>query len=489
MKTKGYVPFLALWSVLALTLPSFLVAQVEDSTAPTTRTVTGTDIGHYSNGTLPVDLSKITIAAYAPNGAGGYNVISGTGTSAGTFTIPNVPSGYYLLQIGPSLLVTNNTVVNEDFAYGYRSNGVPANSRTELTFDLANLESWQNTDIFEVVCPNNAVYEEFFYQTEGATAFTGTFPYAQLVSENLINASQGDRCAFLQLDTQELGNYFFAGLSRSFFPPKFTQPQGSDTPVSGTLTTVPQTHEFEANINGADLTSQVLAANPNVKLLGTAVYLDTYPGSLAKWANTSTPDLAGHNVNWFSYGPNITTNTDFGKIRYGNPFPPSWPLIVIYNWLGEVGYVAPGATNGVFLTTLADGFTTALPTPTSPIKPMVGGVTNPTIDGQNFFANEIGVGTTPTFKWSPPSIGKATFYVVAIHELSNEGGQTAETAVYTVRTQSTALTIPQGIMTAGKGYVFSITPWYVPGLNFAKTPFMSGPVNAFTDVMSGLMQP
>jgi hypothetical protein len=489
MKTKKFTRWFAIFAIVALTLPCLVAAQVDVNRDLAARTVTGTDIGHYSNGTVPVDLSAVKVVAYVPTGAGGYNVIPGTGTSAGTFSIPNVPSGYYLLQVGTSFLVTNNTVVDEDFAYGYRSNGVPANPSTELTFDLANLESWQDTDVFEMVCPNNGAYGELFYETEGATSFTGTFPYAQFAPENLSNASQGDRYAFLQLDTQNLGGFAFAGLSRSFFPPKFTQAEGSDTPVNGTLTTIPQIHEFEANVNGADLTSQVLAANPNVTLLNTSIFLDAYPGSLAKWATTSTPDLAGYNVGWFSYGPNITTNTDFGKVLYGNPFPATWPLIVIYNWIGSIGYVAPGATNGTFLTTLADGFTTELPTSTSPIKPIVGGATGPTIEGQNFFVDQTGVGLTPTLKWAPPSIGKATFYVVGVYELSNEAGETAETAQYSVRTQSTVLTIPQGVMSAGHGYVFTITAWYVPGLNFAKTPFMTGPVNAFTDVISGLMQP
>ena len=476
-------------AILALILPSLITAQIEESTnIPTTRTVTGTDIRHYTNGTLPLDLSATKIAAYVPNGSGGYNIVSGSGTSAGTFTIPNVPSGYYLLQLGTSFLITNNSVVDEDSAYGYRSNGVLANPNTELTFDLANLESWQSNDVFEMVCPNNDAYAEF-YGTVGATDFAGTFPYGQFISENLSNASQGDRYAILQLSTQNVGGYPFIGLSRSFFPPKFTQAQGSDVPVNGTLTTVPQTHEFEANINGADLTAQVLAANPKATLVGTDIYLDPYPGSLAKWAGTATPDLVGYSLSWFSSVPNITTNSDLGRVVYGNPFPATWPLIAGYAWLGETSYVAPGATNGVNLLTLVEGSTTTLPTSTSPMKPMIGVVTNPTIDGQTFFPDQVGVGITPTLKWVPPSIGKATFYVVGIYELSNQAGGTAETALYTVRTQSTALKIPQGIMSVGKGYVFTITSWYVPGLNFAKTPFMSGPVAAFTDVISGLIQP
>src|SRR5271169_4187839 len=82
---------------------------------PSTRTVSGTEIGHYKNGTLPTDLSTATIGAFVPNGAGGYTFLPGSGTSSGTFTIANVPSGFYLLQLGTLYLWTKNTVVDADF--------------------------------------------------------------------------------------------------------------------------------------------------------------------------------------------------------------------------------------------------------------------------------------------------------------------------------------------------------------------------------------
>ena len=489
MKIAGRLRLLVVVVLVVSGIPLLLRAQVTQSNeAPATRTVTGTEIGHYKNGPLPVDLSGVAVAAYVPNGSGGYNVISGSGTKKGTFTIPNVPTGSYLLQIGNSFLVTSNTTVDEDVSWDFRSNGVPANPNTEVTFDLANLEAWQSTDVFEMVCPNNSVYNEFD-GTIGETAFTGTFPYAQPLAEDLSDASKGDRYVFLQLSTQDLGGFPFTTATRSFFPPKFTQVQGSDTQFNGTLTTLAQDHVFEANINGADLTAQALAANPNATLASNGIYLDAYPGNMAKGQRTTTPDLAGYNLSFFASAPPITANADLGKVSYGNPFPTTWPLFAGYASLAETSYLVPGATASLALPTFVSGVDTALPTPTRPIKPLVGVVSNPTLNGQNFFSDQTGVGATPTLKWSPPKVGKATFYEVDIYQLSNQGGMTAETAFYTVRTQVTSLTVPQGLMSAGQGYVFVIRSWYIPGLNFSKTPFMSGPVNALTDVISGLMQP
>jgi hypothetical protein len=463
-------------------------AQAQEVSEASMRTVTGTEITHYNNGVVPTDLSAVTVAAFVANGAGGYNVISGSGTGAGTFTIPNVPSGSYLLQLGSTYLVTSNTVVDADTVYEQRSNGVPANSSTNLTFDLTNLDSWQTTDMFEMVCPNNGVYNDFDGAL-GATSFVGTMPYAQFITENLSDGSEGDQYVFLQLSTQTVGGLPFAAASRAFFPESFTQAQGSDTPIDGNLETLPQQYEFEANINGADLTAQALAANPNATLIGTDLFLDAFPGNPARGERTATPDLVEYDLSFFGDGPEITKNKDFGKIAYGNPFPSTWTLYDGYGWLALTAYTAPGATFSTQLLTLVDGFNTALPTATSPMKPLVGVVTNPAINGLNFFADQNGIGSSPTLKWSPPAIGKANFYEVFINQLSNVDGNTTLTAASTVWTQGTELTIPEGLLTAGPGYVFVIQAWYVPGLNFSKTPFMLGPVNAFTDVISGLMQP
>jgi hypothetical protein len=379
--------------------------------------------------------------------------------------------------------------VDADFSWGFRSDGVLANSSTDLTFDLTNLDAWQSTDVFEVVCPNNSAFVEY-NGSLGETTFTGTFPYSQFgLQENLSDASKGDQYFILQLSTQTLGGFPFAAAARAFFPPKFTQAQGSNTLIGGALATVAQNQQFEANINGADLSAQAIAANPGAKLIGTGLVLDAYPGSVANGERTSTPDLVAYNLSYFAAGPLLTSNMDLGTISYGNPFPASFPLFVLYAWNAQTNYTAPGATSSMPLLTFEDGYNTALPTATSPVKPLVGVVTRPSINGHSLFANQIGVGVTPTLKWSAPAVGTATFYDVEIIQLTNEGGSTVETGFSTVRTSATTLTIPPGLLSAGNGYVFVVRAWYVPGLNFAKTPFMSGPVSAFTDLSSGLMQP
>jgi len=113
--------------IVLLTVLFCLAASSQEPNS--TRTVSGHQIGHYKNGPMPVDLSAGPVAAYVPSGSG-YTVIAGTGTSSGKFTIPGVPTGFNLIQFGTNYLWTNDTLVNADSYAAYRSNTVPANSRT-----------------------------------------------------------------------------------------------------------------------------------------------------------------------------------------------------------------------------------------------------------------------------------------------------------------------------------------------------------------------
>ena len=145
--------------------------------------------------------------------------------------------------------------------------------------------------------------------------------------------------------------------------------------------------------------------------------------------------------------------------------------------------------NSTALLTSAYGYTPTLPSSTSPIAPLVGVVQNPSINGNSFFANQSGVGLTPTLTWSAPSVGTATFYRVRVYQLINNDGNTTLANIAGLSTQATSLQIPPGLLTAGQTYVFLINARYTSGLNFAKNPYFQGPSTAYAQVASGVIQP
>jgi hypothetical protein len=110
------------------------------------------------------------------------------------------------------------------------------------------------------------------------------------------------------------------------------------------LKTIAKNHEFEANINGADLTAQALAANPGAVLFDTVITLDVYPGSFAHGLTTSTPDLV-----ILSSPPFLMTNCDLGQVLYGNPYPKDWPQFSSYSWGALTSYLASGAKQHIIV--------------------------------------------------------------------------------------------------------------------------------------------
>jgi len=401
-----------LMRVIVIALPalvmSFVMAAEEPNAATevaatSTRTVSGHEIVHYKNTSVPVDLSSSPIAALVPNGTGGYNQIAGTGTSTGTFSIPNVPTGFYLLQLGyGKYLWTNNTTVNADSYENYRSTAAGASPGTTLTFDIANLNAWQDTDYFEVLAPNSCG-GDFLTGTAGVageTTFTGTFAYTNA----LIDYTKGDHTYVTQVITQPVGGYDFAALGRYFAPSNFVLANGSNTTLTGTLQTISQAQTFRANINGADLAAQALKLHPGSTLILSKIYLDAYPGSLAKGPTFCIPDLVVYDLLPDPTKKLFKVNADLGDVSYGNPFPSTWPLLSGYYYIAQTKYLAPGATKAATWWNVFGDWTTVMPTATNPITPLVGMVSSPTVKGVNFFKNYTGIGLTPTLSWAPPSL-------------------------------------------------------------------------------------
>lgn len=478
---------------LAALSVSFVVAAQEPKAEPerssaTTRTVSGHEIVHYRNTAVPVDLSGGPIAALVPDGTGGYNQIAGSGTSAGTFSIPNVPTGFYLLQLGKGkYLWTSNTMVDADSYQNDRSTAVGASSGTTLTFDIADLKAWQDTDYFELVAPYACGFLSLTGTAglAGETTFTGIFAY----TSNLIDFTKGDHTYVTQLITQPVGGYNFTALGRHFTPRDFVLADGSNTTLTGRLKTINQSQTFRANINGGDLAAQALSLNPGATLILTKIYLDAYPGSLAKGPTFCLPDLVVYDLLPDPTKTLITTNADLGDVFYGNPFPATWPLLSGYFYIAQVTYLAPGATNAATWWDVLGEWTTALPTTTSPIVPLVGVVTSPMVGDANFFDNQTGIGLAPTLSWASPGVGTANFYQLQVNKVLNNAGNTEIVGVAALQTQSTSITIPPGLLSSGNAYIFSIGARYCAGVDMATTPFVCGPIGAYAYASSGIMQP
>jgi len=118
-------------------------------------TINGTRMITYvtDSGTLdvPGDTSAFPIAAYVP-GQGGFTKVNGQGNVNGTFTIPNIPAGYYWLKHGNYYYWTNSSTVDT----GYDQQGRPGlvAGSGYVDFNVTNARPWQYYDFVEVYSSN-----------------------------------------------------------------------------------------------------------------------------------------------------------------------------------------------------------------------------------------------------------------------------------------------------------------------------------------------
>ena len=97
--------------------------------------------------TVPDDTTNLTIAALVPNGSGGYATIAGTDRPDGSFTIPNVPTGNYLLQSGCCTFVsTTSSTPDTGYSQLGRARRQLPTLPTQIALSVSNANPLQAND-------------------------------------------------------------------------------------------------------------------------------------------------------------------------------------------------------------------------------------------------------------------------------------------------------------------------------------------------------
>jgi hypothetical protein len=437
--------------------------------------------------TVPDDTTQFPIAALVPNGSGGYTTIAGTGSPDGSFTIPNVPTGNYLLQSGCCTFIsTASSTPDTGFTQLGRADRQLPTLSTQIALSVSNANPLQVNDDFNLYVSNTAG-DGFWYGsswnniTLGSTSFSPTLPWTSFLTDT----SQGDKAYVTQLVSQQVAGYPFAAVGKVAGPLSFTQTDGSTTALTAAMSAVPQTASVHFAYQGSAFNALLSSINPQSTPYGTSLYLSANPVNLNLGYISDVPDLAGH------LGSNgiINTDVDFGNLAYGNPFPASWqPFVRAYHY-SQMTYPVPGATPSEYV---AQGsIHVSLPASQSAaVAPLVGPVTSPTINGQNFFANQAGVGATPTLSWSAPQVGAATGYRVYVNQLY-AGAQQApsEEFVAVFYTAGTTLTLPDNILLPGSNYFLLIEAVSNPAFDITQSPFRVSIPFGSADALSGLITP
>ena len=477
-----------------------------------TRTVTGvardTWISATDRRTLPADLAPSSLEALVSDGAGGFASIPGTYAADGTFTIPGVPVGDYILhaQSGTShlMIVTDSNTPD----LGRKHGGKPMSERTPLTtstvLDLTvdGLEPWEVGDSVELFSTqvDDWVFGVDIGQAPAAGATSAALPVDMLFAANefgpaAIDGAAGDVVTVAQLTarTSATGVRYQAMTRLANLSPTFALPDGATVPATVTLAPLLVNQSLSVDFRGTAFASAVGAyGHPSDR---TCVACGGFVGALAQ-AGSAEDGFYTANADLMLMNDLDRNGSDLvsGALSYApaSALGGTWGELYHARWTRRHAYMLDGTSGpqfglgGAFGATAIDWTTTKALIEAAPIVPPMTPVQSATVNGVSFFTGAASIGTTTTVTWTPPATGTPLFYQLRARELFvRPNGRTGARLAATVSTRDTSFTFPPGILDPTRTYVFAISatastsadPGH--GASLAIAPFKS--TNEITD--------
>lgn len=441
--------------------------------------------------TLPYDLSpsntiEITFSAAAlvPQADGSVVTIPGTGFSNGTFTIPNVPAGYYWLQVigydmNLSQLVLGNFWTSSS-TFDWGSDGVgeqPSLSRSgtaTLNWDLTNLTPWSANDSVAIYLPSAGM------DYDAPAGFPSASGDTTLVASELISGplapSPGDMAYVTQDTFSTVSNAtVWSVISTAALPTMVVSPGGTNN-VAAAMVPVSSSQSMEMNVNIPAYTQAESNASPSFTPGSFSGSVELLPFV----TDRSFAPLASSEV-LISFGgtlasPYPASVQDYGPGNFGTQFPSTWPAVYSF----EEGGIVPVGASG-HIPTLIGHQGTTMPTAAQPDKPVMTAIQNPTVNGTSFYSPASNYSGPLTLSWNAPSGLTPIGYEVELYTIDPTRG-TADPQIYFYTTQ-TSITFPSQSLPSGT-YVFKVEAMADSLANFESAPFHYGLTRAWADAVS-----
>ena len=474
-----------------------------------TVTVSWVDTNWTPNGSVMTPVKIPLAEVLVPQPDGSFQPLTGAENPDGTFSIPNVPVGYYWLQVGRFSYWTSSS----QFDLGTNAN-TPVTSPpttgaaiTQLSFNFAGLDPLQAQDELGFMWLTSPPFTLGF--PAGSPAGVTTLSTGVEFSTNF-NFSQSSDALLLQYEPETVGTLSVLALGPAATLPSLALTSGTANTINGTLVPSPR-YSFDLNIKGSAWTPLFVGAGPSA-LAQEGADLALSSQSNFGW---SIPLAAGlQPPNNFIFGglpsasacfgdgtvatnssgslisstpgpalPPLTADQDFGTLQYGDPFPSSWPHVFTFCQTAVITVPTPGsATPATFR--IADTQSTSVPA--SQISPLIGQVQNPTINDMSLFIPATISAKNVTLSWSAPTGTSPTGYRIKTFFLqSSISGVSFYTEGPLFYTAKTSCSLP--FLQSGQTYVFLITAVLDGAANFETHPNRSALPTAAVSVISAPM--
>ena len=124
------------------------------------------------------------------------------------------------------------------------------------------------------------------------------------------------------------------------------------------------------------------------------------------------------------------------------------------------------------------------------LEPQLSQVQTAKLNGVDFFADQTGVGATPTITWTAPTLGTPSRYELYVYEWSiDTNGKSVYAPVGDIYTTDTQVLLPPGIMRSGYYYSFTLSSEIQTYPTLDQAPLRSGLPDSMASVISGLVSP
>jgi hypothetical protein len=489
-------------------------AQQSWSVTPT-GTITITDVTTYWTPTGSQNVTHIWPAsqpypaALVPQSDGSLTRLQGTTNPDGTFGIPDVPGGYYWLQLAPTATYWTST---SNFDAGLDVVGTPIKEvpQTTTNFDFS-LSGLDTTSGDLLISQTNT--EGFLFGSLAVAFGQPTFNFNETVTSN-IDFSQINTIFFSQYKPVTSGAFTGLALGPALTDSNVTITDGGTNNISGALTPSPQS-SIPLNIKGSAWASELQNVAPVTPTpLLTDFSVSVQPFVTDRLAGSLLPAILGPNLTLLTPGtpslsrvpifkdycqsssglilnpppllplpPPILTDQDFGAISYGDPYPSSWPRMfqICQNATAQISRPNSTVTDTFQLTY---GQTTAIPTAsTVPIAPFVGPVQNPMLAGSNIFQPTALNSPAATLTWTAPSGAQPFGYYLTIFQLTaSSTGSMNYITLARLGTAKTTMAVP--FLTSGGTYIFLLDAVVDGAANMETSPRRSQLPIAHSSVIS-----
>ena len=443
----------------------------------------------------PVDLSKSKIQALVASANGGYTIFPGSGRADGSFVVPGVPAGPYLLQIDTNFSAhTARTLDLGDVRLG-RPNAVTATTLPiGLVYNFTGLTPWDPHDVLEGFSAGTNFFAFDSVDSSGMSPPTGTtsvsnFRVDYLNSKLLVDTSKGDGVIYEQLHYgTAMNGVQMLTPAAAFTPPSVIMRDGQDTVINGALTPTPADKTFSMSVAGGIFEPLGAQVNPKAQPFGnnfgdtnasSSYILYTRPGPASYGSNGASLDL-------LYASPPATGGGISASVSYASLQPKSWGVIAQFDSDWSVDYLVPGTTQAAQLAGTIRIGDDPQKLSAGPTQPLLTPVRDPRIDGKSLFVDGV-IGLTPTLTWTPGS-GTPTRINVMVQLLKANGMATqigGLGAFLVLPGNATQVTLPPGLLTAGQHVVIRVQADLQTEVS-ERQPNRLGLPFANADVLSGL---